>query len=174
VSRISRSVALVLAGEPAGQELAVEVPQGEAVGGGVEVAVRRPGAVERVEVGHQVAAHPVVVDELQDLRLLLDLLARPGRAEQGGVRVHLPLHRPVREAEVGEDAVVEAVLALEQVLHAGEEEARLRALDDAVVVGRRHRHHLADAEEAQGARGHRLVLGRVVEAPVATITPGRA
>ena len=156
---------LVLAGEPAGHELAVEVPQGEAVGRGVEVAVRRPGAVEGVEVGHQVAAHPVVVDELQHLRLLLDLLAPARRPEERGVRVHLPLHRPVRDAEVREDAVVEAVLALEEAFHAGEEEAGLRALDDAVVVGRRHAHHLADAEEAQGARGHRLVLGRVVEGP---------
>ena len=80
--------------------------------------MRRAGAVERVEVGHEVAAHAVVVDELQDLRLLLDLLAPARRAEEAGVRVHLPLHRPVRQAEVREDAVVEAVLALEEVLHA--------------------------------------------------------
>ena len=87
----------------------------------------------------------------------------PGDAEERRVRVHLPLHRPERHAEVREDAVVEAVLALEQLLHPREEEARLRALHDAVVVGRRHRHHLADAEQAQRARGHRAVLGRVVE-----------
>ena len=43
--------------------------------GGVEVPVRRARGVERVEVGDEVAAHPVVVDELEDLRLLVDLLA---------------------------------------------------------------------------------------------------
>src|SRR5688572_31590898 len=32
-----------------------------------------------------------------------------------------------------------------------------------LVVGRRHRHHLADAEERQRARGHRPVLGGMVE-----------
>jgi hypothetical protein len=51
----------------------------------------------------------------------------------------------------------------EQLLHAGEEQPRLRALDDAVVVGGRHRHHLADAEEGERARGHRAVFRRVVE-----------
>ena len=90
----------VLAGEPAGHELAVEVPEREPVGRRVEVAVRRPMAVERVEVGHQVPAHAVVVDQLQHLRLLLDLLATARRAEEARVRVHLPAHRPVRHAEV--------------------------------------------------------------------------
>ena len=143
---------LVPAREAARDELAVEVPQGEAVGRGVEVAVGRALAVQGVEVGHQVAAHAVVVDEGQDLGLLLDLLAAARGAAQAGRRVHLPAHRPVRQAQVLEDALVEAVLALQQVFHAGEEEARLRALDDAVVVGRGHGHDLADPEQAQGAR----------------------
>ena len=154
----------VLAGEPARHELAVEVPQREPVGRGVEVAVGRPREeVQRIEVGHQVPAHPVVVDELQHLRLLVDLLAAALAAEESRVRVHLPLDRAERHAEVAEDAVVEAVLALEELLHPREEEARLGALDDAVVVRRRHRHHLRDAEEAERPRGHRAVLGRVVE-----------
>jgi hypothetical protein len=105
-----------LALETAGHELAVEVPEREAVGGRVEVAVRRAHAVERVEVRDQVAAHAVVVDQLQDLGLLLDLLAAAGSAEEAGVRVHLPAHGAVRHAEVGEDALVEGVLALQQLL----------------------------------------------------------
>jgi hypothetical protein len=132
-------------------------------GRGVEVAVRRALGVERIQVGHEVPAHAVGVDELEDAGLLLHLLAAPGRPEEAGVDVGLRAHGAVREAEVLEDPLVEPVLALEQPFHAREEEARLRALDDAVVVGRRHRHHLADAEEAQGARGHRAVLGRIVE-----------
>ena len=50
------------------------------------------------------------------------------------------------EAERLEHAVVEAVLALEQLVHAAQEGARLGALDHAVVVGRGHRHDLLDAQ----------------------------
>jgi hypothetical protein len=131
VEDLAQRGAIAFALEAAGHELAVEVPERQAVGGRVQVAVRRPVAVERVEVGHQVPAHAVVVDQLQDLGLLLDLLAAARRPEQPRVRVHLPAHRPVRHAEIGEDALVERVLALQQLFHPREEQARLRALDDA-------------------------------------------
>ena len=58
------------------------------------------------------------------------------------------------DAERREDALVEAVLALEVGLDGLEEAPRLRALDDPVVVGRGHRHdllgadHVADVPEA--------------------------
>ena len=52
------------AAEAAGDELAVEVPEGEAVVVDVEVGVRALAVLERVDVGHQVAAHAEGVDEL--------------------------------------------------------------------------------------------------------------
>ena len=69
----------VAAGQPVDDELAVEVPQREAVGGGVELGVqlRRLGR-ERVEVGDEVAPHPVHVDEALDV----DLLDQPRRARR--------------------------------------------------------------------------------------------
>jgi hypothetical protein len=149
--------------ERPGQELPVEVPEGEVVGGGFEVGVGGAAAVEGIEVGDEVPPHAVGVDELEDLRLLLDLLAAARSSEQRGVDVHLPAHGAVREVQVVEEALVEPVLALEQLLHPRQEEPRLRPLDDAVVVGRRYRHHLADPEQPQGAWSHRAVLGRVVE-----------
>ena len=59
-----------------------------------------------------------------------------------------------------EDLVVEAVVALQQGLELAEEHARFRALDDAVVVGAGHRHHLADAEHGAQFLADALVLGR--------------
>ncbi len=50
------------------------------------------------------------------------------------------------DAEVGGDALVELVLALQQLLDPAQELARLGALDDAVVVGRGQRHDFRDAE----------------------------
>ncbi len=60
------------------------------------------------------------------------------------------------DAQRGEDAVVETELALQVLLDAPQEAARLRPLDDAVVVGGGHRHdllrsqHRADGGEAHG------------------------
>ena len=62
----------LLAGEPADGELAVEVPQGEAVGEHVEVGVAALAVVQRVGVGHQVPAGAVGVDQLDDPRGLVD------------------------------------------------------------------------------------------------------
>ncbi len=65
------------------------------------------------------------------------------RRGRGGVGV--ADHRGL-EAEIGGNRLVEAVLALQQLLDPAQEGARLGALDDAVVVGRGQRHHFADAE----------------------------
>ena len=62
-----------------------------------------------------------------------------------------------------EDRVVEAVLALEQLVDAAQEGARLRALDHAVVVGRGHRHDLLHAELRELRRVHGGHAGRVAD-----------
>ena len=64
---------LLLAGEAADRERAVEVPQGQAVLEHVEVGVLADLELERVGVGHEVAAHPVGVDQLDDPGGLVDL-----------------------------------------------------------------------------------------------------
>ena len=119
--------------------------------------------VERVEVGDQVAAHAVGVDELQHPRLLLDLLAVAGAPKNAGVRVDLPAHRADAGRRGPRRSARRSRPRREQLLDAREEGARLGALDDAVVVGRRERHDLADAEQAERPRGHRPELGRVVD-----------
>ena len=83
--------AAALAAEGAGRELAVEVPQGQAVRLDLEVGVAALAVLQRVGVGHQVAAHAVGVDQLEDPRLLDDVVvvggddvARPsGSARRG-------------------------------------------------------------------------------------------
>ena len=55
-----------LAAEAAGGELALQVPQGQAVLVDVQVGVLALVVLERVGVGHQVAADPVGVDQLVD------------------------------------------------------------------------------------------------------------
>ena len=105
--------------QAAGEEFAVEVPDGEAVGFRVELGMVAGLGAQRVEIGDQVAAHAVGVDHLHDRRFLGDFGgARGGHAGQQRLAVGLPVHRLVRHAQVLEDLFVEAVVAVEQGLHA--------------------------------------------------------
>ena len=124
--------------------------------------VRRLG-VERVEVGDQVPAHPVHVDERLHLHLLEQPLVLALARADAGVVVALPPHRLVGHAHRLEELVVEAVGPGQERGDPGQEEPRLRALDDAVVVGGGEGHDLAQAELGQHAGVGRLVAGRVPE-----------
>ena len=148
--------AAALAAERAGGELAVEVPQRQAVRLDLEVGVAALLVLQRVGVGHDVAAHAVGVDQLEDPGLLADLVVVAGRD------VARPADRLVGDPQRAEDLVVEVVLAEQQGVHALEELAGLRALDDPVVVGRGQRHDLADRVAGQRLLGGALVLRRVV------------
>ena len=147
----------VAPGQAVGDELARQVPDGEPVGQRVElgVDVRRLG-VERVEVGDEVAAHPVHVDERLHVHLLDEALVLALLAAGAGVAVHLPADRLVGHAHRLEEVVVEAVGTGDEGGHPAQEQAGLGPLNDAVVVGGRERHHLAQAELGQHARVGRL------------------
>ena len=106
-------------------------------------------------------AHAVGVDELADLQLLREL--RVGRVLSRVVTA--PARRLVGQAERTEQVVVEAVLPDEELVHPLEVGAGLRTLDDAMVVGRREGHDLADAEVGDRARIGGLELGRQVDRP---------
>ena len=124
----------VLAGDAAGEELPLEVPDRQPVRQRVELLGHdRLLPAERVEVGDEVAADAVDADQRGDLHLLLQhRLFAVDRVDVGA-----PAHRLVRHVEGGEHVVVEAVLAEQQLVHPLQEQAALGALDDAVVVRRR-------------------------------------
>ena len=145
-----------LAAERPCRELAVEVPHRQPVGLHGQVGVAALAVLQRVGVGHQVAAHAVGVDQLEDAGLLADLVVVGGRDVLG------PADRLVGDAQRGEDLVVEVVLAQQQRVHAAQEVAGLGALDDPVVVGGGEGHHLADRVAGDGLLGRALVLGGVL------------
>ncbi len=146
---------VLLAGEPVDLEHPVEVPQRQAVGVDVEVGVAAEAGLvqpQRVDVGHQVAAVAVGRDQLDDAGVLVDDRVRV---------VGAPAHRLVGDAELEEDLVVE-VVGEQQLVDGAQEVAGLRALDDAVVVGRRQRDQLADAQLGDAFLAGALELGRVL------------
>jgi hypothetical protein len=114
------------------------------------------GDLERVGVGHQVAAHPVGVDQL---------LHPGGPGDVVLVAVWVvpdPADRLVRDAQRGEDLVVEAVLAEQQFVDLLQELPGLGALDDPVVIGRGERDRLADRQPGQRLLGRPGVGGRIL------------
>ncbi len=141
-------------------ELAVEVPQRQAVGGGVELGVQRPGLGRQgVEIGDEMPTHPVHVDQALDV----DLLHQAPVLAVAGIDVRLPAHRLVGHVHGREHRLVEVVVPGEALGDVGEEQPGLRPLDDAVVVGRRQRDHGPDADLRQVAAVGGLELGRVPE-----------
>ncbi len=144
------------AAEAAGRELALQIPQGEAVLVDVQVGVLALLVLQRVGVRHQVTAHPVGVDQLVHPGRPADVVLVPGR------QVAHPADRLVGDAQRAEDLVVEAVAAEQQVVDRPQELAGLRPLDDPVVVGRGERHRLADRQPVHRLLGRALELRRVI------------
>ncbi len=116
---------------------------------------------QRIDVRDQVAAHAVRVDQLEHPGLFLDLDAASFAAE-GGIAVARPVERLVRDAQILERLLVELALAQKQLLDRGQEGARFRSLDDAVVVRRRERHDLADRQLREGLGAHGAKLRRIL------------
>ena len=153
--RMSRSV--IIDGRRAGAEaadgeLAVEVPDREAVVRDVELGVRvRLAPAERVEVRDEVAAHAVHVDELVDVHDLLELARRDRRARlrsglqragSYGTRGSRTCRRRSRRRRAAGRG-------------SGAGTRRSRRPDDAVVVGARERDDLAHAELRRASAGRR-------------------
>ena len=145
-----------LAAEPAGRELPLQVPEGQPVLVDVQVGMLALLVLERVGVGHEVAAHPVRVDELMDPRGLRQVVLMAGRD------VLDPAHGLVGDPQRLEHVIVEALLAEQQPVDDPQELAGLRALDDPVVVGGGERDRLADRQPGDGLVRRALVGGRVL------------
>ena len=117
------------------------------------------GEIERIEIGIEMTANSVHVDERTNLKVLLEhqLFVIVG------VDVASPVDRLVGQAEGFEDLFVKLVLAHEQFLNALQEQARLGTLNDAVVVGRGHCHDLGHAQRCDSRRIGTTECDRVVK-----------
>ncbi len=87
MSRISRSVALFSAGQAAGDELAIEIPDRQAVSFDIEFRmIEHRHRVQRIDVGDQMAAHAIGVDQLDHARFFDGLLAHLVARQNSGLR----------------------------------------------------------------------------------------
>ena len=121
----------VRAAETEDQELALKIPDRQAVVRRVELRVRlRFFPRERIEIGDEVPADAECIDE----RLHLHLLFEQHLFVVDGVDVFAPLDGLVRHVERTEEVDVEVVFAEQQLVNLLEEQTGLGALDDAMVV----------------------------------------
>ncbi len=122
--------------EPTGCEFAIEIPQGQAVAQDIEIRVGSLGVLERVGIGHEVAAHAVSVDDLLDANGLVEV----GFVACGNVM--RPTNRLVGDPKRPEEITEEVLFAQEKLVDTTQELTGLRTLDDAMVVGAGERHDL--------------------------------
>ena len=105
---------VVIRHQRAGEKLAVQIPDRQPVSGRIELGMINGLGAQRIEIGDQMAAHAVGVDELQYRCFLRDFVQL--RAAHAGDRdrtVRLPMHGLVRDLEVGENLFVEVVPAFQ-------------------------------------------------------------
>ena len=112
----------ILAAEAVREEAAIQIPDREAVSFGFEfgVFVNR-NHVEWIDVGDQMAAHAISVDEFEDARLFFDLLTFAVNARQERIHVNGPAQRLIGDADVGENLVVKIVFAEQQFVNVCQE-----------------------------------------------------
>ena len=79
--------------EGAGVERAIEVPDGQAVGGGIKIGLRRARAAQRIEIGQQMPAFAPGLNEARDG----GLLHRIGIDQRSGGLIGLPAHGAAAE-----------------------------------------------------------------------------
>src|SRR5919107_487784 len=108
--------------------------------------IQKRKCVQRIDVGDQMSAHSIGVDQLNDFRFFKLLLANLIFGKEERIAIEVPAKRRVRNAEVQKNLFVKLVLADDEVVHACEKRAGLRALNDAMIVSAADRDRFADAE----------------------------
>ena len=108
--------------------------------------------MQRVDVGEEVAAGAVGLDQLHDAGVFINT---------GVGQILGPAHGGVRHAHDVENVVPEVIID-QQAAHGAEEFTGLCTLDDAVIVGRGDGDELADTELCEAILGSTLELSGVV------------
>ena len=145
------------------KEGTIEVPDREAVGGGIQLFVVARLAAQRVGVGDEVAADAISVDQLNHRRFLCHIRIHRPVTLGRDVLIGLPLNGQIRDPQIAKHAVVEAFISLQQLLHGGEKRAGFRALDDAMVVSAADHQHLAQPEHVADLLAGGSEFGRIVD-----------
>src|SRR6266404_378579 len=146
--------------QAAGKERTIEVPDGQVVGFDVQFGViKQRQCVQRIDVGHQMAAHAISIYQFHHPALANRLLVRLIGAHEERIQIDIPAQRGVRNSEIGKNLVIELVFAQQKFMNAGEKGTGLGSLNDSVIIGAADGDGFADSQLRQDCRRHRLIFG---------------
>ena len=114
---------------------------------------------KRIYIRDQVSANAKCVDVLLNSGVLTRLIGKVP------VEVADPDNRGVGDAHIGEDLIVEAALAQQQLLYYLEELSASSTLNYPVVIGRGEGENLSNSLLSELIFAHALELGRVLQSP---------
>ncbi len=119
---------------------------------------------KRIEIGDEMAAHAVSVDELQYRSFLSNFVKlRSAHAWHGHRPICFPMHRFVWNLQMRKNLFVEIFLALQQFLQPAQEHTGFRALNHAMVVGAGNCHYLAKPQHGPQLLGDAAIFRRIVD-----------
>ena len=93
--------------QPARDKFAIKVPDRQAKVFEVKLSIVMSRHVERIDVGQQVPACAVGIDQLKDISLFFGLLSKPVTPQQRRVEILCPSNRRKIDLKIAEDRVVE-------------------------------------------------------------------
>src|SRR5438876_213030 len=91
--------------------------------------------MQRVDVGDQMPAHAISIDQPHYASFFYRLFAISISGQKRRSAVEIPAQRRMSDTEIGKDVIVKTVPAHDQFVDSREEGARFGSLDDSVIVG---------------------------------------
>ena len=149
-------------GQSARNEQPIEIPNRQAICLNVQFGmIKQRHCMQWIDVGDQVAAHSVSIDQFHHPRLPDRLLVHLIRAQEQRISIDVPAQRRMRNSQVRKNLVVKLIFPKQQFVHPGEKCARFSTLNNAVIVSAADSQRFADPKLRQNLRRDRLVLGRI-------------
>src|SRR5258708_36050576 len=148
--------------QPAGNEQSIEIPNRKVVRFDVQLRViEQRHRVQRIDVRDQAAADSISIYQFHHARLPRRLLVHLIGARKERRAIDVPAQRRMGNAEIGEDVVIKALFADQQLVHPRQKCSRLRALNDAMIVMAADCDRLTNAELRKDRGNHRLIFRRI-------------
>src|SRR5215510_11623542 len=156
----------IAATQPTREKASIEVPDCQPIVLRIELRVLMyRHHIERIDVGDQMTAYSVSVNELEEPSLFSYLLTLTVDPRKEWVDIDRPAQWFICNSQVSEYLVIEVVLSQEQFVYVRKKKSGFGALDDPVVVSAGDRKYFTDAQLGERILGHRRIFRGIFNRP---------